>query len=114
MGPNPRLTKYSLSLRAFVARNPCLINSWLSRKWAAQSCTVDDGRRQVGVLARDVEAVFPELVGTSTGVYKGVEYSRLTAVLVEAVKELKAENEALKRRIELLEKAARLNEPKAE
>jgi len=62
------------------------------------------GHREIGVIAQEVEAVFPELVTTwSDEEYRAVDYSRLTAVLVEAVKELKAENEALKQRIDALE-----------
>ena len=38
---------------------------------------------------------------------KGMDYARLTALLVEAVKQLKAENEALSRRVENLERAGR-------
>jgi hypothetical protein len=49
--------------------------------------------RQVGFLAQDVEQVLPEAVKTMNDGYKAVDYSRLTALLVEAVKELKAENE---------------------
>jgi hypothetical protein len=37
--------------------------------------------------------------------YKAVDYSGLTGVLIEAVKELKAENEALRSRLEALEQA---------
>jgi hypothetical protein len=36
--------------------------------------------------------------------YKAVDYSGLTGVLIEAVKELKAQNEALRLRIEALER----------
>ncbi len=52
--------------------------------------------KQIGLVAQDVEAVIPELVSTDTRGYKAVSYNKLTAVLVEAVKELKAENEKLK------------------
>ena len=64
------------------------------------------GRREIGVIAQDVEKVFPELVSTwhEEG-YKAVDYGRLTAVLVEAIKELKAKNEALERRVDALEKS---------
>ncbi|MHC4489486.1 MAG: tail fiber domain-containing protein [Planctomycetota bacterium] len=88
----------------------------ISFEWSevAGSIGISDGRRQIGVIAQDVEAVFPELVGTSKGIYKGVEYHKLTAVLIEAVKELKAENETLKRRIEVLETKVQQNEPRAE
>lgn len=58
----------------------------------------------IGVIAQEVEKVFPELV-TSRGEagYKSVSYNQLTAVLLEAVKELKAQNVALQKRIEILE-----------
>lgn len=69
------------------------------------------GQKGFGVIAQDVEAVFPELVTTpSDDGYKSVNYDGLTAPLIEAVKELKTENDALKarndefeRRIGLLE-----------
>jgi len=70
------------------------------------------GRREVGVIAQEIEAVFPEVViPDGPEGYKAVDYSRLTAVLIEAVKELKAENEGLqgmlaelRQRIEALER----------
>jgi endosialidase-like protein len=60
-------------------------------------------RKQIGVIAQEVEAVFPELVAENDEGFKSVEYTKLTAVLIEAVKELKAENEKLQQRIEMLE-----------
>jgi len=58
------------------------------------------GRREIGLIAQEVEAAFPELV-TSHGAekYRVLNYERLTAVLVEAIKELRAEVETLKRKI---------------
>jgi hypothetical protein len=66
------------------------------------------GHREIGVIAQEVEAVFPELV-TRWGEegYRAVDYGRLTGVLIEAVKELKAQNAALQRRIEKLERGSR-------
>ena len=63
--------------------------------------------REVGVIAQDVEKVLPELVSTDNDGYKSVDYTKLTPVLIEAVKELKAENESLRKRIERLERAGR-------
>jgi hypothetical protein len=61
---------------------------------------------EIGLVAQDVEKVFPELVHTwHDDGYKAIDYDRFTAVLVEAVKELKAKNEALEQRIEALEKS---------
>jgi hypothetical protein len=46
-------------------------------------------RREIGLLAHEVEAVFPELVSRWQGCdYRAVDYGRLTAVLVQAIKEL--------------------------
>ena len=42
----------------------------------------------VGVIAQEVEAIFPELVEARENGYKAVKYDRLVAVLIEAVKEL--------------------------
>ncbi len=67
------------------------------------------GHREIGVIAQDVEAVFPELVSQwGDENYRGVDYGRMTAVLIEAVKELNkksTEVDELKTRIEQLEKA---------
>ena len=49
--------------------------------------------RQIGLIAQDVETVLPELVESDGDGYKSICYSKLTAVLVEAVKELKQKNE---------------------
>ncbi len=65
----------------------------------------EPGTRDAGVLAQDVEAVFPELVGTTPEGHKFVNYNGLVGVVIEAVKELKAKNEALEKRIAKLEKA---------
>ena len=53
------------------------------------------GHTEIGVLAQEVQAVFPELV-TSWGDegYLAVDYGRLTAVLIEAIKELRADQDA--------------------
>lgn len=59
---------------------------------------------QIGVIAQEVETVFPELVHTDKEGYKSVSYSNLVAPLIEAVKELKQQNETLNNRVEALEK----------
>lgn len=58
---------------------------------------------QIGFIAQEVESVLPEIVSTDAKGYKGVSYTSLIPVLVEAVKELRSENEALRRRLEKLE-----------
>lgn len=66
--------------------------------------------RQVGLIAQDTEKVIPEVVTTDNNGYKGISYEKLTPILVEAIKEqqkqmedIKAENIALKVRIDKLE-----------
>ena len=58
---------------------------------------------QMGLIGQEVEKVFPELVATNSEGKKSVAYANLTAVLIEAVKELKEKNEALERRVAELE-----------
>jgi len=54
-----------------------------------------DQEQEVGVIAQDVEIVLPEAVAEDNEGYKSVDYSKLTPLLIESVKELKALNEAL-------------------
>lgn len=64
--------------------------------------------REVGVIAQDVEKVLPELVLTNKKGFKSVDYTKLSPVLIEAVKELKAENDILQEQNKQLE--SRLSE----
>lgn len=60
-------------------------------------------QRNIGVVAQEIELLFPELVTTDARGVKLVNYDGLTVVLLEAVKELKAKNDELKARIDALE-----------
>lgn len=64
------------------------------------------GETSIGVLAQEVEAVYPQLVSTADDELgtKSVHYDGLIAPLIEAVKELKAENKLLRERVNQLEK----------
>lgn len=53
--------------------------------------------KQLGMKAQEVEALFPELVFTDSTGFKYLDYSRLTPVLVEAVKEQQTMIEELKK-----------------
>ena len=61
------------------------------------------GTREIGVIAQEVEAMFPELVTTWDHGHKAVDYGRFSAVLLEAIKELKANVEALAQKIATLQ-----------
>ncbi|MBX3102023.1 MAG: tail fiber domain-containing protein [Bacteroidetes bacterium] len=49
--------------------------------------------RQLGVIAQEVETLFPEAVHTGTDGYKTVDYIRLIPVLLQAVKEHKTQTD---------------------
>ena len=52
-----------------------------------------------GVIAQEVEAIFPELVDNRENGYKAVKYDKLVAVLIESVKELNAKIDSLEKKI---------------
>ena len=56
----------------------------------------DTERRYAGVIAQEVEAVLPEAVSEAEDGTKTVDYNATIALLIEAVKELKAEVDELK------------------
>jgi hypothetical protein len=60
---------------------------------------VEDAKPQIGVLAQDIEAIVPEIVLTADDEMqtKSVDYGKLTAVLIEAIKDLKAEIDEIKK-----------------
>jgi hypothetical protein len=53
------------------------------------------GAEQVGVLAQEIEKLYPELVSTDAQGYKAVNYAQLTPVLIEALKEQQRQIETL-------------------
>ena len=52
--------------------------------------------RQIGIGAQTVEKVFPELVQTGSDGLKSVDYVHMVAPIIEAMRELKADNDNLK------------------
>ena len=60
---------------------------------AAKGVTADsmdygfDNRKHIGVIAQEIEKEFPELVITDADGFKSVQYSNLTPILIEAMKE---------------------------
>ena len=83
--------------------------NWKREEFPLQNFPVG---RQLGLLAQEVEEVVPELVFTDPEGMKGVYYSSLAPLLIEAVKELSQANKMLSQanatlndRIEILEES---------
>ena len=60
-------------------------------------------RKQIGVIAQELEAIYPELVTTDDSGYKTVDYPKLAPILLNGINELQVlvanlteQNEALK------------------
>ena len=62
-----------------------------------------EDRRQIGMIAQEIEKTFPELVYTDANGFKSVDYSKFSVVLLEAVREQQALIDQLKSRLEKLE-----------
>lgn len=60
-------------------------------------------RQSYGLMAQEVEEVLPELVTTDAEGYRAVNYSKLPLLSIQAIKDLKTENDELKARLALLE-----------
>lgn len=63
----------------------------------------ESGKKNLGFIAQEVLKVVPEVVSQDEKGYYSINESSLNAVLVEAVKELKAENDELRARLEAIE-----------
>ncbi len=68
--------------------------------------------RNSGLIAQDVEKVFPELVGVDAHGYKTMNYSELPYLTLAAIRELKTENDSLRAQLAAMEaRLARLEKP---
>ena len=61
-------------------------------------------KMQTGFIAQDLEKIFPEMVFTDDAGYKSIDYSRLTPVLVETIKEQQKEIKEMSDRLTAIEK----------
>jgi len=57
----------------------------------------------IGLIAQNIQKEFPELVTEASNGYLSLDYSHITAVNMQAIKELKAENDALKDQVKALQ-----------
>jgi septation ring formation regulator EzrA len=63
---------------------------------------LDSTIEQVGFVAQEVQKIFPEAVTQAEDGYLDFNMHEINVALVNAVKELKAENDLLKNRLEKL------------
>lgn len=80
--------------------NVQVIDGALGRVEAIRGVTferIEDGSVSTGVVAQELEAVLPEAVKTDETGLKHVAYGNITGLLIEAVKELSAQVEELKK-----------------
>ncbi len=69
------------------------------RKGEFKETQMADGK-QFGFIAQEVEKIFPDLVSTDAKGYKSVNYLGVIPVAVEAIKTLKAKNDALEAKLD--------------
>lgn len=85
---------------ASLKTNVKTIEGALDKVAAVRGVTFDriaDGSTSAGVIAQELEAVLPEAVKTDEDGVKMVAYGNITGLLIEAVKELSAQVEELKK-----------------
>ena len=56
---------------------------------------IGNNKKSIGVIAQEIEKILPEVVHTDDQGYKSVAYGNITALLIEAVKELQQKVEKL-------------------
>jgi hypothetical protein len=76
--------------------NKILCLSGYEFDWIPKKGIHENEGRDIGVIAQEVEMIFPQLVQTRDNGYKAVKYEKLVPVLIEAIKDLKREIDSLK------------------
>ncbi|MEM9896135.1 MAG: tail fiber domain-containing protein [Bacteroidota bacterium] len=71
----------------------------VSYQWKDENLSA---RKQIGVIAQEVEQIYPEFVHTDDEGQKAVNYAQMSSVLIEAIKELNAKIKALEKENEEL------------
>jgi len=84
-----------------LKKNIELIDNALNKVQCIRGVTferIDSGARGTGVIAQEIEKVLPEVVMEDENGIKSVAYGNVVGLLIEAIKELKAEIDELKAR----------------
>jgi len=86
------ITTLSLNLDKVASLRP-VSYYWRTDEFPEQNFSAEE---QIGLIAQEVETVYPEVVLTDKNGYKSVDYARLTPALIGAIKELRQQIEELK------------------
>ena len=89
------ITPIDSSLLKILALKGVYYN-WDIAKWPSKNFS---DKKQIGLIAQEVEKIIPEVVNTDKEGYKSLAYDKLTAVLINAVQDLKKENDSLKNEV---------------
>jgi hypothetical protein len=84
------ITKIEDALNKVTAINGVTFN------WNELAEDKDTTIREAGVIAQEIQAVLPEVVTERDNGYLAVRYEKIVPLLIEAIKELRAEIENLK------------------
>ena len=68
--------------------------------WNSNADELQQSLPNVGVIAQEVEEVFPQLVHNRDNGFKGVDYAKLTGLLIEAIKEQQKQIDELKSKLQ--------------
>jgi len=68
-------------------------------EWNENADELQQSLPNVGVIAQDVEKVLPQLVHDRENGFKGVDYAKLTGLLIEAIKEQQKQIDELKSKL---------------
>ena len=93
-------TDYNSSSDKRLKKSIKTVNSALEKVEALRGVTFtwkDSNTSAIGMIAQEVQEVLPEVVTTDDDGYMGIKYTNVIGVLVEAIKELKADFEAYKK-----------------
>ena len=83
-----------------LKKNIKTVTSALSTVEALRGVTFEwkeGNAKSIGLIAQEVKEVLPEIVSSDENGYLGIRYSNMVGILVEAIKELKADFEAYKK-----------------
>lgn len=72
--------------------------------WNENQKTYEVGETDYGVVAQEVQEIFPDIVKTQNSGYLGVRYDKFIPILIESIKELNEKVEMLEDKLKRLDK----------